>query len=99
MPRFDFKRLAARAAGKPAELRISILRGNNSNPISLPGSRGRDGLVSVITVDSGGSAFKADITSTASLVAGAAGHDGSIVPGANVGSDDLEVTWYKFSRP
>jgi hypothetical protein len=95
MPRFDHKRLGKNASGEPAELRISILRGAGTAPIALPTSKGRDGLVSVIQ-DSNGSAW-VDITATATLVAGSASGAGSVVPGANVGADDLMVFWYKFT--
>jgi hypothetical protein len=91
----DQNRLARTAAGRPATLKVSVIQGNGAAPISLPDSRGRDGLVSVIHHGDSGSVVY-DITSTASLVAGVAGGDGSIVPGTNVGDDMLTVTWHRF---
>lgn len=92
----DQNRLARTAAGRPATLKVSVLQGDGTNPISLPGSEGqRGGLVSVIHHASDGS-VATDITATASLVAGAAGADGSIVPGTNVGDDKLTVHWHRY---
>ncbi len=89
MPKFDAKRLAKTAGGDPAELCINIVQGSGSATVALAGSGPRDGLVSVLE-NTGGSAWL-DHTAVASLVAG-----GSISPGANVGSNQLIVTWYKF---
>ena len=95
MPKIEPWRLGKRASGVPPELMRSILTGAGSAPISLPNSSGRDGLVSVVR-HVGGTAM-VDITETASLVGGTASGAGSIVPGANVGTSQLEVWWYKFS--
>jgi hypothetical protein len=92
MAKMDFKRLAKIAAGRPAVLTISILTGNGSAAIALPGSKARDGLVSVIHAAAGSA--EVDITASASIAA-----YGSLLPGVDVGTDTLTVTWYKFSRP
>jgi hypothetical protein len=89
MPKFDAKRLAKTVAGDPPVLSVSIVVGNGTNPVALPGSSVRDGLVSVIQ-DSSGSSWT-DITATAELEP-----HGSIDPGVDVGVDKLWVTWYQF---
>jgi hypothetical protein len=89
MPKMDFKRLAKWAAGDPAELCISVLTGNGAALVALPGSKARDGLVSVLHAAAGSAVV--DITASASIVA-----HGSLSPGTNVGADTLTVTWYKF---
>ena len=89
MPKMDFKRFAKTAAGDPPELSLSILNGNGTGYIALPGSSARDGLVSVIQ-DARGSAW-VDITSTAEITA-----HGSLLPGTDVGADNLLVLWYHF---
>ncbi len=90
MPKMDFKRLGKHAAGDPAELMVSVLTGNNSGLIALPGSSPRDGLVSVLRAAAGSAV--ADITSTASIVPG-----GSLSPGMDIDNAVLTVFWYRFS--
>ncbi len=89
MPKFDAKRLGKTAAGRPAELMINILQGNDALPVALPGAGPRDGLVSVIHAAAGST--DADITSTASITYG-----GSLDPGTDLNTDKITVTWYKF---
>lgn len=89
MPKMDFKRLGKTAAGRPAELMVSVLQGNNALPVKLPGAGPRDGLVSVLHATAG--SVDADITSTSSITYG-----GSLNPGVDIDTDKMTVTWYKF---
>jgi len=90
MPKMDFKRLGKIASGDPAELMVSVLQGSNAALVALPGSSARDGLVAVLHAAAGSAT--ADITASASIVAG-----GSLSPGMDIDNDMLTVFWYKFS--
>jgi hypothetical protein len=89
MPKFDNRKLGKQASGKPAELMITLVTGNGSTPVALPGAGAEDGLVSVL--ENGGTAAWTDRTATAEINSG-----GSIDPGANVSTHQLQVVWYKF---
>ena len=88
--RLNSKRLAKRAAGNPAELRISALTGNGSNAIAISGASTRDGLISALAA-TGGSAYT-DFTSTAEII-----HGGSLDPGQNVSTWPLLIFWWDFN--
>lgn len=88
MPKMDSRKLGARAAGKPAELCVNVVTGNQGNYVALPGSNEEDGLVSVFHAAAG--SLWVDITATATL------SNGSISPGVDIDTDQMLVTWYKF---
>lgn len=88
MAKSDLRKLGRSNSGKPGELSISLVQGNQGNFVALPGSSTEDSLVSVLHAAAGSSL--ADITSTATLA------HGSVSPGVDVDTDQLIVYWYKF---
>jgi hypothetical protein len=95
MPKFDSKRLAKQAAGVPAELSISLARGNGLAAVPVSGGShvptARDGLISVL--NTGGGTTYADITDTASFTA-----SGSLNPGVDIANDQVIIYWYRFEH-
>lgn len=86
----DLRKLARSAAGRPPELSISLIQGNDTAWVAVPGSKTGDLLVSVLHVNATGGSAWVDRTSTSEL------RDGSLSPGADVNNGQLIVYWYKF---
>lgn len=88
MAKSDLRKLGRSNAGKPGELSISVIQGNQGNYVALPGSSTEDALVSVLHASAGSSLV--DITATASIA------HGSVTPGVDIDTDKMLVFWYKF---
>lgn len=96
--RYKNRRLAARAAGRPAQLCITAIQGAGTAPVTLspagfwPRANRGDQIVSVTQDQYLGGSATVDRTKTANIAAG-----GSLTPGADVGNDNLRIAWYHFS--
>lgn len=99
--RVDRRKLAARAAGNPADLRVTVVSGKGSaTALPVPGIKRGDALLAVIDLNSPTAAqtwaARDDFSDESTITA-----DGEITIGGTISTaaETVLVFWYDFTPP